>query len=143
MPSPPEAKANKTVGARIKEARLAAGLTQQQLAGKDFTRGFISQIENEFIQPSLPSLRIIAARLNKPVSWFLEQLPPADVEPPKPPARKWAVDTLDDNERTLIKLFRQGTKDDQQLILAFARWVLGKRESHSDNQGESLLQEPC
>ncbi|MFS8543731.1 MAG: tetratricopeptide repeat protein [Limnochordales bacterium] len=54
-------------------------MTQADLAGSDFTKSFISQIEKNQTQPSLKSLMIIAQRLNRPVSYFLD-------EDPAPPA---------------------------------------------------------
>ena len=53
----------KTVGAKIREARLAKKLTQSQLADPDFSVSYISAIEQGEIYPSLRSLEIIAQRL--------------------------------------------------------------------------------
>ncbi|MGI6611840.1 MAG: tetratricopeptide repeat protein [Limnochordia bacterium] len=61
-----------TLARRIKARRLELGLTQREVAGEDFTRGFISQVENGLIDPSLKSLEIIAQRLGSPISYFLE-----------------------------------------------------------------------
>lgn len=66
------------LGKKIRELRLKMGLTQSELGGKEFTKSFISQIEKGLTRPSLKSLRIIAARLNQPLSVFLdEDLPPS------------------------------------------------------------------
>ena len=51
-------------------------LTQSELAGPEFTKSFISQVEKGQTRPSLKSLQIIAARLNQPVSYFLEERDP-------------------------------------------------------------------
>lgn len=58
------------LGARIKQARLAAKLTQQQLCGKQITRNMLSQIENGSASPSMATLLYLAERLERPVSWF-------------------------------------------------------------------------
>lgn len=50
-------------------------MTQADLAGDDFTKSFISQIEKDQARPSLKSLRIFAQRLNRPVSYFLDDEP--------------------------------------------------------------------
>jgi tetratricopeptide (TPR) repeat protein len=63
--------AAKTVGERIREARLAAGLTQQQLAGKALTKAFISHLELGRARPSERSIEVIAKRLDKDVAYFL------------------------------------------------------------------------
>lgn len=61
-----------TLGEKIRHLRKRLKMTQEELAGGDFTKSFISQIEKNEANPSLRSLRIIAARLGKPVSYFLE-----------------------------------------------------------------------
>lgn len=61
------------LGKRLKEARLALGLSQRQLCGDEITRNMLSQIENGSARPSMDTLRYLAARLGKPVSFFLEE----------------------------------------------------------------------
>ena len=67
------------VGNRIRELRRRMGMTQAELAGSDFTKSFISQVEKGQTRPSLRSLQIIAERLNQPISYFLsdEEVSPA------------------------------------------------------------------
>ena len=62
-----------TLGEKIKAARLEAGLSQRQLCGDTVTRNMLSQIENGAAQPSMATLSAFAARLGKPVSYFLEE----------------------------------------------------------------------
>lgn len=62
-----------TLGQKIRAARKEAGLTQQALAGADFTPGFISQLENDLVRPSLRSLEVLARRLGKPLNSFLAE----------------------------------------------------------------------
>lgn len=69
-----------TLGDKIRIARKSLKLTQEALAGSTFTKSFISQVEKNITRPSLKSLRVIAERLGKPVSYFLEEdsdVPPA------------------------------------------------------------------
>jgi len=61
-----------SIGSRIRRARLEMGMTQAQLAGDDFSRPYISLLENDKIRPSLKSLQMLASRLARPVSYFLE-----------------------------------------------------------------------
>ena len=61
------------LGRRLKQARLDAGLSQRQLCGTEITRNMLSQIENGNARPSMDTLRYLAARLNRPVSYFLEE----------------------------------------------------------------------
>ena len=62
-----------TLGEKIRQARLEAGMTQRQLCGDDVTRNMLSQIENGSAQPSMGTLTRFAARLGKPVSYFLQE----------------------------------------------------------------------
>ena len=62
-----------TLGEKIKQARLEAGLSQRQLCGEEVTRNMLSQIENGTARPSMGTLSYFAARLGKNISWFLEE----------------------------------------------------------------------
>ncbi|MGI6038036.1 MAG: tetratricopeptide repeat protein [Limnochordia bacterium] len=66
-------KTGMTLGEKVKYLRKRLGMTQQELAGNDFTKSFISQIEKNEANPSLKSLQIIASRLDKSVSFFLDE----------------------------------------------------------------------
>jgi len=61
------------LGQRLKQARLEAGLSQRQLCGEEITRNMLSQIENGSARPSMDTLRYLAARLGKSISYFLEE----------------------------------------------------------------------
>src|SRR5437588_12113957 len=64
-----------TLGERVRSARREAGLSQAQLAGAELTKGFISQIESGLVRPSVRSLQIIAARLGRPLDYFVGDEP--------------------------------------------------------------------
>ncbi len=53
----------RAIGQRIRQARAAAGLTQQQLAGDRFTKAYISALENALAKPSMAALNYLAPRL--------------------------------------------------------------------------------
>ena len=61
------------LGEKIRQARLEAGLSQRQLCSDEITRNMLSQIENGSARPSMDTLRFLAARLGKSVSFFLEE----------------------------------------------------------------------
>ncbi|MBQ8768698.1 MAG: helix-turn-helix domain-containing protein [Oscillospiraceae bacterium] len=63
------------LGQLLKQARLEAGLSQRQLCGEKITRNMLSQIENGSARPSMETLRYLAGRLEKPISFFLEEAP--------------------------------------------------------------------
>ena len=61
------------LGEKIRSARLEAGLSQRQLCGEEITRNMLSLIENGSAKPSMKTLRYLAGRLDKSLSWFLEE----------------------------------------------------------------------
>lgn len=61
------------LGEKLLRARQEAGLSQRQLCGQEITRNMLSQIEHGTARPSMSTLRYLAARLGKPVSYFLEE----------------------------------------------------------------------
>ncbi|TME46347.1 MAG: tetratricopeptide repeat protein [Chloroflexi bacterium] len=60
------------LGRRIREARQALGISLAAVAGKDFSRAFLNQVELGRAQPSMQTLRVIAHRLQQPIEYFLE-----------------------------------------------------------------------
>lgn len=63
------------LGDKIKETRLAAGLSQRELCADRLTRNMLSQIENGSARPSMKTLEYLAGRLQKPISYFLGEQP--------------------------------------------------------------------
>ena len=61
------------LGEQLRQARLEAGLSQRQLCGDVIPRNMLSQIENGSANPSMATLQHLAARLGKPVSYFLQE----------------------------------------------------------------------
>ena len=61
------------LAAKLKAARLEAGLSQRQLCGDVITRNMLSQIENGSARPSMATLQTLAQRLEKLVSYFPEE----------------------------------------------------------------------
>ncbi|NLN28620.1 MAG: helix-turn-helix transcriptional regulator [Firmicutes bacterium] len=59
-------------GDRIRLARDRLRMTQKDLAGSDFHRSLISQIETGLIEPSLHTLTVLADRVGLPTSFFIE-----------------------------------------------------------------------
>ena len=60
------------IGSRIKSRRKELGLTQADLAEPEFTRGFISQIENGITKPPLKTLEIIATKLAVSINYLID-----------------------------------------------------------------------
>jgi tetratricopeptide (TPR) repeat protein len=59
------------LGARVKAARVAAGLTQPALAGRDASVAFLSRIETGQRRPSPELLDVLAARLGVTVEYLV------------------------------------------------------------------------
>lgn len=68
----PESPALRQLGQRLREARVAAGLSQAQLGSPYYTRAHVSAIELGKIRPAMKSLEHMAAKLGKPASYFME-----------------------------------------------------------------------
>ncbi len=65
------------IGARIREARHRAGLTQQQLVGDRYTKAYVSALETGIARPSMVALRFLSERLGLPASHFIDEQHPA------------------------------------------------------------------
>lgn len=61
------------LGEKLRQARLESGLSQRQLCEGGITRNMLSQIENGSARPSMGTLQFLASRLNRPVSYFLQE----------------------------------------------------------------------
>lgn len=61
------------LGEKLRQARLEANLSQRALCGGEITRNMLSRIEHGAARPSMKTLQYLAARLGKPVSYFLDE----------------------------------------------------------------------
>jgi transcriptional regulator with XRE-family HTH domain len=59
-----------SVGARVRQARLEAGLSQRDLSATGISFAFISRIENGNRTPSVKALRKLAPRLGVSLHWL-------------------------------------------------------------------------
>ncbi len=60
-----------TIGEKIKERRLALGMTQKDLADTQMTRNMVSEIESNHTSPSLVNLLYLAERLDVSAAYLL------------------------------------------------------------------------
>lgn len=65
----------RSIGARIRKARLQAGLTQAQLAGDRYTKAYVSALENGVSKPSMAALTYLADRLEVPATALMAAEP--------------------------------------------------------------------
>ena len=59
-----------SIGERLRQARLEAGLSQRSLCENIITRNMLSQIENGSAVPSVQTLQLLAEKLRRPVGYF-------------------------------------------------------------------------
>src|SRR5881396_4004898 len=64
------ARAGLRLGERVRELRIAAGMTQTELAGERFSKEYVSQIERGKTRPTQETLAWIAERLGVDVSYL-------------------------------------------------------------------------
>lgn len=76
MPTSSPAPADETLGARIRRLRNERGMSLAQVAGGDFSRAFLHQVETGKAQPSTRVLRMIANRLGSGVEFLISGGPP-------------------------------------------------------------------
>src|SRR5207253_5194379 len=60
------------MGDRIRQRRMELGMSLAQVAGGDFSRAFLNQVELGKTQPSTRILRVVADRLGAPVEYLLD-----------------------------------------------------------------------
>ncbi|HEY7126081.1 MAG TPA: tetratricopeptide repeat protein [Ktedonobacterales bacterium] len=107
-----------SIARRLREARRAAGLTQVQLAGKEFSKGYISAIECGKILPSLDALALLAHRLGVTRAYLLGE-GKEDLETLK---HDWVL------LGSLSQAHSQGTKKATERLLSQAHALL--RDDH-------------
>jgi transcriptional regulator with XRE-family HTH domain len=71
-----------TLGRKIKDARLARGMTQKEVVGDFITRNMLSKIENDSASPSVRTLERLAAALGLPTGYFLDEAEVSDGSSP-------------------------------------------------------------
>ena len=68
--APPQARTQSGLGTRLRQLRVAAGLTQSDLAGDRFSKEYVSQIERGKTRPTPQTLAWIAERLGVDSSYL-------------------------------------------------------------------------
>src|SRR5215470_18086013 len=60
------------LGERLRQLRIAAGLTQSELAGERFSKEYVSQIERGKTRPTRETIAWLAARLGVDAGYLAE-----------------------------------------------------------------------
>lgn len=71
-----------TLGEKIRNLRKQLNMTQSNLAGEEMTKSMLSQIENNLANPSIKTLQYLANRLDKPISYFIDDISKTNIEFP-------------------------------------------------------------
>ena len=95
------------IGKKIKELRVAKGLTQEELADRsELSKGFISQLERDLTSPSIATLMDILQCLGTTVSEFFQEEPEDQIVFQnedyfeKIDSETWQQDRMDHTERS-------------------------------------------
>src|SRR5438067_309365 len=68
---------SETLGDRVRKLRMERGMSLAKVAGGDFSRAFLNQVELNKARPSVRVLRVIADRLQAPVDYLLDGSTPS------------------------------------------------------------------
>jgi transcriptional regulator with XRE-family HTH domain len=66
-----------SLGDRVRKLRMERGMSLAKVAGGDFSRAFLNQVELNKSRPSVRVLRVIADRLGTPVDYLLDGSTPS------------------------------------------------------------------
>ncbi|MHB1957309.1 MAG: helix-turn-helix domain-containing protein [Sulfobacillus sp.] len=128
------------VGAKIRDLRKKLGLTQEQLAGQELTKSYVSQVELGRIHPSHKALAIIAARLGKPLGYFLENgddMRTIEVLL-KAAQALWNTGRLDEGMLGLQEALMLAERTGREDILARIKATMGRLEMTQGNLSAAL-----
>lgn len=117
-----------TMGQRILQARLEAGLSQRELAGEEITRNMLSSMEHDTANPSVATLRYLSKRLGRPVSYFFgEDGPPEAIAAFANREYRRCRELLTEQERPWLEplaLLREAEQAADQGRIPYARQLL-------------------
>jgi len=128
-PEPSPNKIGKSVGEKIRAARVALHYTQSKLAAPDFSVSYISAIERGQIHPSLRALEILAGRLGLASTELLPQRPQQDERQPAIPLQPERED--DEGEMVLLDAQVRISQSDPTKALALLNKISAKRLKRS------------
>jgi transcriptional regulator with XRE-family HTH domain len=72
-----EHESSESLGDRVRKLRMERGMSLAKVAGSDFSRAFLNQVELNKSRPSIRVLRVIADRLETPVDYLLDGSTPS------------------------------------------------------------------
>jgi tetratricopeptide (TPR) repeat protein len=124
------------VGQRIKSLRQARGLTQAELAGSDFTKGFISLVETRRSRISLRAAEIIAGRMNVAVADLVE--PISDDSERELLVLRAQAELSSGRTREALALTQQAETGATGSLRARLQWIRGKAYLLEERSREAI-----
>ncbi|GAC1643404.1 MAG: hypothetical protein NVS4B12_07670 [Ktedonobacteraceae bacterium] len=124
-PEPSPNKIGKSVGEKIRAARVALHYTQSKLAAPDFSVSYISAIERGQIHPSLRALEILAGRLGLASIELLPKRPHQDERQSTSPPQPERED--DEGEMVLLEVQVRISQNEPEKALALLNKISAKR----------------
>ncbi len=118
-------KIGKSVGEKIRVARVALHYTQSKLATPDFSVSYISAIERGQIHPSLRALEILAGRLGLSTTELLPKRPPQDEQQNNIPRQPERED--DEGEMLLLEVQLQLSQNEVERAITLLTKTSPKR----------------
>jgi transcriptional regulator with XRE-family HTH domain len=107
------------LGARLRAARKARGMTQDQVAQPEFTKSYVSAVERGTARPSLKALKLMAQRLDLPLNELLAL--PVETSAPDLPALATEVDQALNESAVLLYQQQAATVLDRLAALEAAQ----------------------
>lgn len=111
-----------TLGQKVRQARIRAGLTQEQAAGGRITRNMLSLIENDLSAPSMKTLEYLAAALGVTAGWLLADDASDEAAERLPRARAMLREGDHRGCAALLEPGAEQASDEELLLLAVSAW---------------------
>lgn len=133
-----------TLGERVRQTRLARGMTQKALAGTQITRNQLSLVENDQAQPSLRTLEYLAEQLGVEPGWLLTGVESAASE--HGAAQAWLL-LRDGQYDACLEQLTAASGDEAALLRALCTWrlaeqaLLDERFSQAQELAEQALEQ--
>ena len=127
-----------TLGQKLRQARLARGLTQSQAAGGCITRNMLSQIENDQASPSVRTLEYLAAALGVGAGWLLSDDQQSGELDRLTRARAMLRGGEYDACLRLLAPAEKTAGDEELLILSLAAWRLSEQALADERTDDAL-----
>ncbi|WP_099203403.1 helix-turn-helix domain-containing protein [Miniphocaeibacter massiliensis] len=123
------------IGDKIKNRRMALGLTQEDLAERaDLTKGFISQLERDLTSPSVDSLFDILEALGTNISDFFKEEKEEKVVFKKDDF----ITNIDEENRNSIEWIVPNAQKNEMEPIILNLEPKGKSKVYDPNEGETF-----